>query len=81
MLIRVVPGNTCDDANDANGCIFTLNLLVEDATPDEIDAAVADVAGAGVDGADGGAVASADATATDTSETAAATITASATVM
>ncbi|KAK0201892.1 hypothetical protein DFS33DRAFT_1350792 [Desarmillaria ectypa] len=34
-------GNTCDDANDATGCIFTQNLLVEDATANEIDAAVA----------------------------------------
>jgi hypothetical protein len=33
-------GNTCDDANDDAGCIFTHNLLVPDATPDEIDAAV-----------------------------------------
>ena len=37
-------GNTCDDANDPNGCIFTQNLLVEDATADEINAAVAGVA-------------------------------------
>ena len=34
-------GNSCDDANDANGCINTLNLLVKDATEDEINAAVA----------------------------------------
>ena len=34
-------GNTCDDANDPVGCIFTQNLLVEDATVDEINAAVA----------------------------------------
>ena len=31
-------GNTCDDANDPVGCIFTQNLLVEDATEDEINA-------------------------------------------
>ncbi|KAL7005262.1 hypothetical protein EMMF5_005235 [Cystobasidiomycetes sp. EMM_F5] len=37
-------GNTCDDANDAVGCIFTQKLLVEDATEDEIRAAVAGVA-------------------------------------
>lgn len=30
-------GNSCDDANDAEGCIFTQNLLVEDATEDEIN--------------------------------------------
>ncbi|KAI1648712.1 uncharacterized protein F4817DRAFT_333815 [Daldinia loculata] len=34
-------GNTCDVADDAEGCIFTQNLLVEDATAAEIDAAVA----------------------------------------
>ncbi|KAG8978019.1 hypothetical protein FRB90_008591, partial [Tulasnella sp. 427] len=33
-------GNTCDDANDPTGCIFTQKLLVEDATAAEIDAAV-----------------------------------------
>ena len=31
-------GNTCDDANDPVGCIFTQNLLVPDATADEINA-------------------------------------------
>ncbi|KAI0763631.1 hypothetical protein BD413DRAFT_483869 [Trametes elegans] len=36
-------GNSCDDENDAEGCIFTQNLLVEDATEDEIKAAVAGV--------------------------------------
>lgn len=39
-------GNTCDDANDPNGCIFTQNLIVEDAAADEINAAVAGVSGA-----------------------------------
>ena len=29
-------GNTCDDANDTTGCIFTQNLLVEDATAAEV---------------------------------------------
>lgn len=33
-------GNSCDTANDPIGCIFTQNLLVEDATAAEIDAAV-----------------------------------------
>ncbi|TDZ54655.1 hypothetical protein CTRI78_v006123 [Colletotrichum trifolii] len=48
-------GNTCDDTDDPEGCIFTKGLLVEDATPEEIQAAVADVAaGAGGD-ADAGA--------------------------
>ncbi|KAH9847893.1 hypothetical protein C2E23DRAFT_862962 [Lenzites betulinus] len=37
-------GNSCDDANDPNGCIFTQNLLVPDATDDEINAAVAGIA-------------------------------------
>jgi len=32
-------GNTCDDANDPVGCIFTQNLLVPDVTTDEINAA------------------------------------------
>jgi len=36
-------GNTCDDANDATGCIFTQDLLVDDATADEINAAVSGV--------------------------------------
>ncbi|KAJ7288400.1 hypothetical protein C8J57DRAFT_1048371, partial [Mycena rebaudengoi] len=40
-------GNTCDIADDAVGCIFTQNLLVEDATAQEIDAAVAGVAAGG----------------------------------
>jgi hypothetical protein len=33
-------GNTCDDPNDQRGCIFTQNLLVPDATDEEILAAV-----------------------------------------
>lgn len=40
-------GNTCDTASDAVGCIFTQNLLVDDATAAEIDAAVSGVAAAG----------------------------------
>jgi len=40
-------GNTCDVADDADGCIFTQNLLVEDASADEINAAVAGVAAGG----------------------------------
>jgi hypothetical protein len=39
-------GNTCDDANDANGCINTLGLLVPDVSEAEIQAAVAGVANA-----------------------------------
>ncbi|EXF81273.1 hypothetical protein CFIO01_07793 [Colletotrichum fioriniae PJ7] len=38
-------GNTCDDANDTEGCIFSQNLIVKDATPEEIDAAAAGGAG------------------------------------
>ncbi|KAI6376047.1 hypothetical protein MCOR25_002862 [Pyricularia grisea] len=34
-------GNTCDDLDDPKGCIFTKNLLVQEATADEIKAAVA----------------------------------------
>lgn len=33
-------GNTCDVADDVVGCIFSQNLLVDDATADEINAAV-----------------------------------------
>ncbi|KAK2613593.1 hypothetical protein N8I77_000498 [Diaporthe amygdali] len=41
-------GNSCDDANDAVGCIISQNLLVADVTKDEIATAVAGVsAGAG----------------------------------
>ncbi|KAG4025233.1 hypothetical protein MFRU_063g00230 [Monilinia fructicola] len=36
-------GNTCDTENDSPGCIFTQNLIVDDATADEISAAVAGV--------------------------------------
>ena len=32
-------GNTCDNANDPVGCIFTENLLVPDVTANEINAA------------------------------------------
>ena len=33
-------GNSCDTEDDQEGCIFSQNLLVEDATADEINAAV-----------------------------------------
>jgi len=56
-------GNTCDDANDPNGCIFTQNLLVPDVTDDEINAAIG-----------GGADASSDASATDSAAEATATV-------
>ncbi|KAF7903786.1 uncharacterized protein EAF01_006835 [Botrytis porri] len=36
-------GNTCDDEADSPGCIFTQNLIVNDATAEEITAAVAGV--------------------------------------
>ncbi|KAH8824937.1 hypothetical protein DL96DRAFT_1466823 [Flagelloscypha sp. PMI_526] len=48
-------GNTCDDANDAVGCIVSQNLLVKDATEAEITAAVG---GAAAGGAASGAAAS-----------------------
>ncbi|KAK1231183.1 hypothetical protein PQX77_005709 [Marasmius sp. AFHP31] len=38
-------GNSCNDENDDNGCIFTLNLLTPAATEDEILAAVGGAAG------------------------------------
>ncbi|KAJ6557420.1 hypothetical protein DFH09DRAFT_922200 [Mycena vulgaris] len=53
-------GNTCDVADDATGCIFTQNLLVEDATAAEISAAVAGVA-AVTTAADSSATTAADA--------------------
>ncbi|KAG8714800.1 hypothetical protein FRC08_011431 [Ceratobasidium sp. 394] len=40
-------GNSCDDANDAVGCIISQNLIVFDATPDEINAAVSGVSAGG----------------------------------
>jgi hypothetical protein len=51
-------GNTCDVAGDDEGCIFSQNLLVDDATAAEISAAVA-----GVKGGSGAVVASAAAAA------------------
>jgi hypothetical protein len=42
-------GNTCNDENDDEGCIFTENLLVPDASEDEILAAVQGIAVAGGD--------------------------------
>ncbi|EEY20090.1 conserved hypothetical protein [Verticillium alfalfae VaMs.102] len=37
---RTAAGKSCDSANDPVGCIFTQRLLLLDATPDEIKAAV-----------------------------------------
>lgn len=53
-------GNTCDDANDTIGCIVSQKLLVEDATADEINAAVSGVSASG-------SSASANSTSTDDS--------------
>ncbi|KAI0087811.1 hypothetical protein BDY19DRAFT_907248 [Irpex rosettiformis] len=65
-------GNTCDDANDAQGCIFSQNLIVNDATADEINAAVAGVsASSGSNNASGGAAAAG----TSSSECATVTVT------
>lgn len=62
-------GNTCDDANDANGCIFTQNLLVEDATADEINAAVGGTAATGSNNsASTGAAANNSGSTTDTTD-------------
>jgi hypothetical protein len=57
-------GNTCDDANDAVGCIVSQNLLVPDATEDEITAAVAGVTAASTGAASSSTDAS-DASASD----------------
>ncbi|KAG9021934.1 hypothetical protein FS837_006854, partial [Tulasnella sp. UAMH 9824] len=67
-------GNSCDDANDPVGCIFTQNLLVEDATAAEIDAAVSGVAvedstATTTAAADATTTAAATATATDAAAT------------
>ena len=48
-------GNTCDDANDAVGCIFTLNLLTPAVTENDIKAAVAGAGGAAAGNADAAA--------------------------
>jgi hypothetical protein len=52
-------GNTCDDANDKVGCIISQNLIVNDATPAEISAAVAGNGGAAVAAAEPAAAAAA----------------------
>lgn len=70
-------GNTCDDANDPNGCIFTDNLLVDDATAEEISAAVG---GSGSVAATTSASASAAATTTTSAAVVAATTSFSAVV-
>ncbi|KIW67359.1 hypothetical protein PV04_06620 [Phialophora macrospora] len=75
-------GNTCDVADDPIGCIFTQNLLVEDASEDEVNAAVA-ASATGEDAAaaectadsDPSAAAAATSSAEDVSTTVAATAT------
>ena len=58
-------GNSCDDANDQLGCIFTQNLLVDDATTDEINAAVSGISASATATSDAAATtAAADATGT-----------------
>ncbi|KAH9221861.1 hypothetical protein DL95DRAFT_402727 [Leptodontidium sp. 2 PMI_412] len=57
-------GNTCDTADDTVGCIFTQNLLVEDATAAEISAAVAGVTASTVAASAGTTTAVAEAAAT-----------------
>jgi hypothetical protein len=60
-------GNTCDDENDANGCIFTQNLNVPAASADEINAAVAGISSnSNAAGSAGSAAASCAATVTVT---------------
>ena len=58
-------GNSCDDQNDAEGCIFTQNLLVEDASVDDIMAAVAGATCGGGAAATGAATETATAAALD----------------
>ncbi|KAJ6451891.1 hypothetical protein C8R45DRAFT_1041413 [Mycena sanguinolenta] len=71
-------GNTCDVATDPVGCIFTQNLLVADATADEINAAVAGTAAASPAAATDAADTSSAATATADAAAAAAPAAASA---
>ncbi|KIY71526.1 hypothetical protein CYLTODRAFT_418758 [Cylindrobasidium torrendii FP15055 ss-10] len=73
-------GNTCDDQNDTVGCIFTQNLLVEDATAEEIDAAVAGGSSgdASASGSSSDSSASASGAASETAATSAAEASASA---
>ncbi|KAI0966277.1 hypothetical protein F4678DRAFT_297687 [Xylaria arbuscula] len=47
-------GNTCDVDTDATGCIFTQNLLVEDATAQEIDDVVSAAGGSASSGSASG---------------------------
>jgi hypothetical protein len=56
-------GNTCDVADDAEGCIFTQNLLVDDATAAEITAAISGTAAAVPAAAVGAGAAASNATA------------------
>ena len=51
---RTGKGNSCDDLGDNVGCIFTKNLLVPDATPEEVLAFVGGAAGGDVGGGDVG---------------------------
>jgi len=81
-------GNSCDVQNDPVGCIYTQNLLVEDATAAEITAAVAGVAsgsassgaasGAGAASSSSSSACPADVTVTVSAVAAAATSTAAA---
>jgi len=66
-------GNTCDDANDALGCIFTDNLLVPDATVDEINAAVAGISSSSASST--ASDASTDVSSSDSAASCAATVT------
>jgi hypothetical protein len=46
-------GNTCDDADDAAGCINSQNLRVDDLSAAEISAAVADISGGAAEASNG----------------------------
>lgn len=71
-------GNTCDDANDAAGCIFSQNLLVEDASAAEIDAAVGGASASAGSAASSASNSTADASADDCSDSADSSATAAA---
>ncbi|KAF7921676.1 uncharacterized protein EAE98_008523 [Botrytis deweyae] len=68
-------GNTCDDEADSPGCIFTKSLIVNDATADEITAAVAGVSANSTSTATISSVSSSNSTSNSTGSECAAAVT------
>ncbi|KAF7917770.1 hypothetical protein BELL_0204g00110 [Botrytis elliptica] len=73
-------GNTCDDEADSPGCIFTKSLIVNDATADEITAAVAGVSANSTSTATISSVSSSNSTSNSTGSGCAAAVTSTITV-